>query len=296
LTATIEKRQQLAEDYQLVEQALVYLEKHYDQQPSLEEIAAQVGLSEYHFQRLFTRWVGISPKRFLQYLTKEHACELLDRSASVLDAAYQIGLSSPGRLHDLFVSLEAVTPGEYKLRGAGLEIAYGFHESPFGDCMLAVTERGVCGMAFVSGGDRSDPVSDLRRRWTNAKLIQDPQHTGGLVDLIFSSNNERTSDPLRLYLNGTNFQVKVWEALLRIPSGSVVTYEEIAKFVGKPKAARAVGRAVATNPISYIIPCHRVIRKMGLFGGYRWGTARKKAILGWEMVQAKEFSVNQEAA
>lgn len=295
MIATINKFQQLAVDYQVIEQALVYLEKHYTQQPSLEELSAQVGLSEYHFQRLFTRWVGISPKRFLQYLTKEHACMLLDRSVSVLEASYQTGLSSPGRLHDLFVSLEAVTPGEYKQHGVGLEIVYGFHDSPFGECMLALTDRGICGMAFVSGGDRDDPVNDLRRRWTNARLIKDTLRTSPFVNLIFSASSEGSLDPLRLYLNGTNFQVKVWEALLRIPQGNVVTYEEIAGYLGKSNAARAVGRAVATNPISYIIPCHRVIRKMGLFGGYRWGTARKKAMLGWEMAKAGEFTISQVA-
>jgi AraC family transcriptional regulator of adaptative response/methylated-DNA-[protein]-cysteine methyltransferase len=274
---------QLAEDYQRVEQSLAYLEAHYQQQPTLEEVASSVGLSEYHFQRVFTRWVGISPKRFLQFLTKEHARQLLDHSASVLDAAYQSGLSGPGRLHDLFVRCEAVTPGEYKLHGAGLQIAYGFHSSPFGECMVALTERGVCGLAFVSQGDRHDPLEDLRRRWAKADLVEDAHRTAPLVEQIFPLAWGVEIAPLHLYLNGTNFQIKVWEALLRIPPGSLVTYEEIAAHLGRPGAARAVGRAVATNPVSFVIPCHRVIRKMGVLGGYRWGLPRKAAMLGWEM-------------
>jgi AraC family transcriptional regulator, regulatory protein of adaptative response / methylated-DNA-[protein]-cysteine methyltransferase len=276
---------QLTEDYQRIEQALTYLAAHYQEQPALEDVAASVGLSEYHFQRVFTRWVGISPKRFLQFLTKEHARALLDHSASVLDAAYQSGLSGPGRLHDLFVNCEAVTPGEYKLHGDGLEIAYGFHPSPFGECMVALTERGICGLAFVSQGDRRDPLDDLRRRWTKARLVEDVQRTAPLVEQIFPLAWGAEIAPLHLYLNGTNFQIKVWEALLRIPPGSLVTYEEIATYLGRPSAARAVGRAVATNPISFIIPCHRVIRKIGALGGYRWGLPRKAAMLGWEMAR-----------
>jgi AraC family transcriptional regulator, regulatory protein of adaptative response / methylated-DNA-[protein]-cysteine methyltransferase len=276
-------RQQSSDDYQIVEQALNYLDRNYLNQPSLEDIAAHVGLSEFHFQRMFSRWVGISPKRFLQFLTKEHARELLDHSASVLEAAYQSGLSSPGRLHDLFITFDAVTPGEYKLHGKGLKINYGFHPSPFGECMLAVTERGICGLAFELHGNRLDPVDDLRKRWKNAEIVEKSESTAIIADQIFSSNKHDNSKDLKLFINGTNFQIKVWEALLHIPLGTMVTYEEIAAYLGNPRAARAVGQAVASNPIAYIIPCHRVIRKIGEFGGYRWGTARKKAILGWEM-------------
>jgi AraC family transcriptional regulator, regulatory protein of adaptative response / methylated-DNA-[protein]-cysteine methyltransferase len=278
-------RQQLAEDYQLIERALAFLENHYQEQPSLEQIASQVGLSEYYFQRVFTRWVGISPKRFLQFLTKEHARQLLDHSSSVLDATYRSGLSSPGRLHDLFVALDAVTPGEYKLHGAGLTISYGFHPSPFGECLLALTGRGICGLSFVTRGDRQEPLNDLRRRWVQAEMQEDPDQTYPWVEKIFPMTQETSEEPLRLYLNGTNFQIKVWEALLRIPAGNLVTYQEIAAYVGDPNASRAVGHAIASNPIAFIIPCHRVIRKMGVFGGYHWGTARKKAILGWEMAR-----------
>ena len=275
----------LSDDYQRVESAIHYLEERYREQPSLDEVAASVGLSEYHFQRLFTRWVGVSPKRFLQFLTKEHAKQVLESSASVLEATYQSGLSGPGRLHDLFVTCEAVTPGEYKSRGRGLQIAYGFHPSPFGDCLLAVTERGVCGLAFAEGGDRRKTLVDLRARWRNADLQEDPKLTATWVERIFPLRGDRLVPPLHLFLNGTNFQIKVWEALLRIPWGSLVSYEAIAVYLGAPKAARAVGQAVAVNPIAVVIPCHRVIHKMGVFGNYHWGAARKKAILGWEMAQ-----------
>ena len=289
------ERQQLAADYLVVERALDYLGDHYREQPSLEQIAAQAGLSEYHFQRVFTRWVGISPKRFLQFLTKEHARELLDRSASVLEAAYDSGLSGPGRLHDLFVRLEAATPGEYKLHGAGMRIRYSFHPSPFGECLLALSERGICGLSFTQGGDRREALNDLRRRWTQAELVEDASGAEALLERVFWSGERQepagtapaaTEPPLKLLVSGTNFQVKVWEALLRIPPGALVTYQDIAAYLKAPQAARAVGGAVGSNPISYIIPCHRVIRKMGVVGGYRWGVARKRAILGWEMAKA----------
>jgi AraC family transcriptional regulator of adaptative response/methylated-DNA-[protein]-cysteine methyltransferase len=285
-------RQQSSDDYQIVEQALIYLEENYLNQPSLEEIATHVGLSEFHFQRMFSRWVGISPKRFLQFLTKEHARELLDHSASVLDAAYQSGLSGPSRLHDLFITFDAVTPGEYKLHGEGLKINYGFHPSPFGECMLAITDRGICGMAFELNGNRCDAVDDLRRRWKNAVIVENSSMTANTADRIFSGNWRDQTAKLKLFIHGTNFQIKVWEALLRIPMGKMVTYEEIASYVGKPRAARAVGQAVASNPIAYLIPCHRVIRKIGEFGGYRWGSARKKAILGWEMAANQSSSAH----
>jgi AraC family transcriptional regulator of adaptative response/methylated-DNA-[protein]-cysteine methyltransferase len=282
---TMVSYQQLSEDYQRVELALAYLEEHYQEQPSLASIADYIGLSEYHFQRLFTRWVGISPKRFLQYLTKEHAKELLDRCVPVLDVAYETGLSGPGRLHDLFVHCEAVTPGEYKLHGQGLTIHYGFHPSPFGECLLGVTERGICGLAFVNQGNRLDAFNDFRRRWKNARLVEDARQTAPIVERVFSPTPTANGSSLKLYLNGTNFQIKVWEALLRIPPGSVTTYQQIAEGIGMPGAARAVGQAVGSNPVAYIIPCHRVIRKMGVIGGYRWGSTRKKAILGWEMAR-----------
>jgi AraC family transcriptional regulator of adaptative response/methylated-DNA-[protein]-cysteine methyltransferase len=250
----------------------------------LKEIAASVSLSEYHFQRLFTRWVGISPKRFLQFLTKEYAKELLERSEDLLAVAYETGLSSPGRLHDLFVSCEAVTPGEFKNRGEGLTVVYGFHPSPFGECLLALTERGICGLSFVQPGRRDPALDALRGRWRKASLRQDTARTRPLVGQIFARYAGQDS-PLQLFLSGTNFQIKVWEALLRIPAGAVVSYQDVAVFIGMPDAARAVSNAVAHNPIPVVIPCHRVIRKMGDLGGYHYGTARKKALLGWEAAQ-----------
>lgn len=292
--------QQLSDDYSRIEQALNYLEAHYQEQPSLNDVAASIGLSEYHFQRLFTRWVGISPKRFLQFVTKERAKELLDGSASLLEVAYQTGLSGPSRLHDLFVSCEAVTPGEYKLHGEGLTIQYGFHPSPFGRVLLAMTERGVCGLAFAGASGEEDALDDLYRRWRKARLLEDRTATAPLVEQIFplsefiggeSQPRETASDrSVHLFLNGTNFQIKVWEALLRVPPGALTTYQDIANRIGMPKAARAVGQAVGANPVAFIIPCHRVIRKLGVLGGYRWGVARKQAILSWEMARQEEMA------
>ena len=273
----------LSQDYQLVEQAILFLERNFKQQPGLNEVAASVGLSEYHFQRLFSRWVGISPKRFLQFLTKEHAKRLLEESENLLETAYESGLSGPGRLHDSFVSCEAVTPGEYKLAGEGLQIVYGFHPSPFGECLIARTERGICSLSFIREGEREQALNDLRQNWKHADLIEDPAATFPLVHQICSQKWDLESSPLHLYLRGTNFQIKVWEALLRIPAGSVVSYKDIAVLIGMPKASRAVGHAVGKNPIPVIIPCHRVIRNGGEFGDYHWGSARKKALLGWEM-------------
>jgi AraC family transcriptional regulator of adaptative response/methylated-DNA-[protein]-cysteine methyltransferase len=273
---------QMAEDYRRIEKAIRYLERNSDRQPGLKEMAASAGLSEFHFQRLFTRWVGISPKRFLQYLTKEHAMATLDGSGSLLDATYASGLSSLGRLHDLFVTCEAVTPGEYKARGAGLRIAYGFHPSPFGEALLAITPRGICGLAFVEDGSREQALAGLKRRWAKAELVHDPRATQPVMNQTFQLFEGRAGPPVRLLLNGTNFQIKVWEALLRIPPGRVVSYADIALQIGMPGSARAVGNAVSRNPIAVIIPCHRVIRKAGDLGGYRWGIPRKKALLGWE--------------
>jgi AraC family transcriptional regulator of adaptative response/methylated-DNA-[protein]-cysteine methyltransferase len=242
-------------------------------------------VSEYHFQRLFSRWVGISPKRFLQFLTKEYAKALLEKSINLLDVTYESGLTSPGRLHDLFVTCEAVTPGEYKAKGAGLEIAYGYHATPFGECMLAKTDRGICGLSFVQNDDRQPVFASLAQRWQNAKLIENPDVTRPLIKRIFNPSEEKDSTTLHLVLSGTNFQIKVWEALIKIPMGAVVSYEDVAAHIGMPKASRAVGNAVGNNPVSFVIPCHRVIRKTAEFGNYGGGVARKLMILGWEAVQ-----------
>ncbi len=279
-----------AEDYQRIEQAIRYLDANYDRQPSLKEIAASVHLSEYHFQRLFTRWVGVSPKRFLQYLTKEHAKKLLERSENLLDVTFQSGLSSPGRLHDLFLTWEAVTPGEYKKRGEGLTISYGFHDTPFGECLIALSPRGICGLSFIKEGDRRASLDDLQRRWNKAEFASDQTGTSEVAADVFSYFDGHSTGDLRLHLAGTSYQLKVWEALLRVPSGMLVSYEDIAVQVGLPGSARAVGGAVGRNPIPVLIPCHRVIRRSGEIGDYRWGAARKKALLGWEMAHGRDHS------
>ena len=276
--------EQLKEDYDRIEAAIQYLEENIQRQPSLEQIAANVNLSEFHFQRIFSRWVGISPKRFLQYLTKEYAKKLLQRSGNVLDATFDAGLSSPGRLHDLFVTCEAVTPGEFKRKGDGVHIEYGFHPSPFGECLLATTKRGICALEFVQKDSHTQIVRDLELYWPNARIIHRTEQTRRLIERIFNYKGGQTPAPLHLHVKGTNFQIKVWEALLKIPMGSVVTYSDIAKHIGLPRAARAVGNAVGKNPIPFLIPCHRVIRKLGEFGNYGSGPARKKAMLGWEVV------------
>lgn len=274
---------QLSEDYLRIEQAILYLENHYKDQPGLEEVAANIGLSEYHFQRLFTRWAGVSPKRFLQFLTKEGAKELLGRSENLLDTTHQVGLSSLGRLHDLFVTTEAVTPGEYKSRGAGVTIRYGLHASPFGKCLIAVTERGICHLGFVQTSE-GDAIDHLVTGWKQARMIEDYRSTAALVEPIFDLRNSGRGKPLNVHLRGTNFQLKVWEALLQVPAGAVTTYEGIASSIGRPGATRAVGTAVGHNPIAVLIPCHRVIRKVGEFGNYRYGSSRKKALLAREFV------------
>ena len=279
---TAETFSQAAIDYERIEKAIEFLIDNFHAQPGLREVAAKIHMSEYHFQRLFSRWVGISPKRFLQFLTKEHAKTLLDKSINLLDVTYEAGLTSPGRLHDLFITCEAVTPGEYKAKGRGLEIAYGYHATPFGECLLATTDRGICGLNFVRNEDRSSALVGLKSRWKNATLTENPDATGSIVNRIFNPLAGQRSTPLHLLLSGTNFQIKVWEALIRIPMGSVVSYEDVAAQIGMPKASRAVGNAVGSNPVAFVIPCHRVIRKTAEFGNYGGGKARKMAILGWE--------------
>ena len=274
---------QLSDDYGRIERSLAFLEKNFRRQPTLKEIADQAYLSEYHFQRIFTRWVGISPKRFLQFLTKEYAKNLLEASHNLLDVTYESGLSSPGRLHDLFINCEAATPGEFKNRGEGLTVVYGFHPTPFGECLIGLTAKGICFFSFVMKSGRKKALAGLKKRWSKAILVDDEEATRGSVARIFSSGD--FPQPLNVFLYGTNFQIKVWEALLSIPDGKAVTYADIARKIGEPKASRAVGNAVGQNPIAFLIPCHRVIRKMGDFGNYQWGATRKKLILGWEASQ-----------
>lgn len=268
-------------DYARIEQAIRYLAQHAHDQPRLEQVAARVGLSAYHFQRLFRRWAGVSPKRFLQYLTAERARVLLQSSRSVLDAAFDTGLSSSGRLHDLMIAIHAATPGEVKSQGDGLRIDYGIHASPFGECLIALTERGICALEFLSPLGRTRALARLKASWSAASFREQPSATQPIVQRLFARrSNART--PLHLLVRGTNFQVKVWDALLRIPPGRVASYEDVARLLGAPRATRAVASAVARNPIGFLIPCHRVIRKTGAFGEYRWGATRKQALLAWE--------------
>jgi AraC family transcriptional regulator of adaptative response/methylated-DNA-[protein]-cysteine methyltransferase len=277
MNITVTDYRLLNEDYLRIEQAILYLEKNAQKQPELGEVAGAVGLSEYHFQRLFTHWAGISPKRFLQFLTRENARVLLDQSENLLDTTLQVGLSSLGRLHDLFVTTEAVTPGEYKSRGAGLTIRYGLHATPFGKCLIGVTERGICHFGFIQSTE-GEAIDELVDNWKQARMIEDYNSTAPLIEPIFDLNR-RKDQALHLLLRGTNFQIKVWEALMQISPGSVTTYEQVASRVGSPNSSRAVGNAVAHNPIAVLIPCHRVLRKLGEFGNYRYGAARKKALL-----------------
>ncbi len=282
-----------ARDYERIGAALRLIEARAHAQPDLAELAAAVGLSPHHFQRLFRRWVGVSPKRFLQALTVVDAKERLARSESVLDAAFGAGLSGPARLHDLFVACEAMTPGEYKAQARDLEIAYGFHPSPFGESLIMTTARGICGLGFVEGegaAPRRAAFKELANDWSLAHFIENRSATAQIARRVFGPAREGDA-PLTLLLKGTNFQINVWQALLRIPTGCVTTYEAVARQAGQPRAARAAGGACARNSISWIIPCHRVIRKSGAFNHYRWGRERKRAMLGFEAAQAAEAHV-----
>lgn len=275
-----------SEDYHRIAQAIAFMRQHHLNQPDLATVAQHIGLSEYHFQRLFTQWAGISPKRFLQYLTLEYAKSKINQTKSLLNLTLDVGLSSPGRLHDLFVNLEAMSPGEYKAGGAGLQIRYGIHDTPFGKSLIATTARGVCNLRFLDITDEQPAEQFLRRSWSNAELTHDPHATQSLHDLIFGSATFRDQKPLTLLVKGTNFQIQVWRALLKVPFGGITTYQTVAEMIGRPTASRAVGNAVGNNPICYLIPCHRVIRESGEIGGYRWGLERKTAILGWEASRA----------
>ncbi|HKI52289.1 MAG TPA: methylated-DNA--[protein]-cysteine S-methyltransferase [Geothermobacteraceae bacterium] len=277
----------MSDTYQLIAQAIRFIEINALAQPSLDRVAEHVGLSPYHFQRLFQRWAGVSPKRFLQFLTASHAKQLLRDSLPALEASFAVGLSSPGRLHDLLIATEAVTPGEFKSGGAGLTIRYGFHQTPFGRCLIGVTERGICLFEFVDAADQAQLLERLCHAWPEAALCEDPLATGAVVEKIFARREAAGSRELKLLLRGTNFQLKVWQALLRIPEGRVVSYGYLAAQLNCPGASRAVGSAVGQNPIGYLIPCHRVLRQSGELGGYRWGTERKQALLGMEWLDTK---------
>jgi AraC family transcriptional regulator of adaptative response/methylated-DNA-[protein]-cysteine methyltransferase len=274
-------------DYRRVRDAIRYCSAHWREQPSLETIAAEVGLSPAHFQRLFTRWAGLSPKAFLQAITLDHAKALLAASASVLDATYAVGLSGPGRLHDLFVTHEGMSPGEYKARGRGLEIRWGWHASPFGAALVMATSRGLAGLAFADPGEEERVAeADMTGRWPEATFLRDEARTAEIARRVFDPQRWSAETPLRVHLIGTDFEIRVWETLLRIPMGRATTYSDIAAALGRPTACRAVGTAVGKNPVSFVVPCHRVLGKGGSLCGYHWGLTRKQAILGWEAGRA----------
>ena len=272
-------------NYQRIEQAIQYLEQNFRRQPELEEVAEKVHLSPFHFQRIFTEWAGISPKRFLQYLTVDYLKERLQQSRNLVEAAEDAGLSSQSRVYDLFTTLEAVTPQEYKLKGSGIRIEFGLHDTPFGRCLIGVTERGISWLSFIqSDEDPRHELEKMKLHWHNSVFHENRELTAVMVDQIFGAS--RPESKLHVLVKGTNFQVKVWEALLRIPMGSVLTYQDIARNIQSPQALQAVGSAVGANHIAYLIPCHRVIRKDGILGEYRWSSTRKKGIIGWEMAKA----------
>ena len=278
-----------AQHYRAIAAAIRHLVDNWQDQPSLEDLAEVAGISPFHFQRLFSRWAGISPKRFVQFLTLDHAKRLLAENRSVLDVALDVGLSGPSRLHDLFVACEAMTPGEYKALGGGLTIRWGLHETPFGPSLVGTTERGVCWLSFAERADGRDALIELATVWPAARLVEDADATLPIAFRAFGWEGSQPA-PLRLLMKGTNFQIKVWEALMRIPSGAVVSYEDVARAVGQPTAMRAVGAAVGRNPVCVLIPCHRVIQKSGIIHNYRYGVPRKRALLAWEQARVTEDS------
>jgi AraC family transcriptional regulator of adaptative response/methylated-DNA-[protein]-cysteine methyltransferase len=271
-----------AADYDIVRRAIAHIRGHWRAQPEIEEIAEAAGVSTTDLHHLFRRWAGITPKAFLQALTLDSARALLRDSASVLDAAYEVGLSGPGRLHDLFVTHEAMSPGEWKSGGEGLTISYGLHPCPFGTALVMASERGLCGLAFADAGKEKAAVTDMRKRWAKARYSEDAARTAPIAQRIFDQKLWRPERPLRVVLIGTDFEVRVWETLMRIPMGRAATYSDVAGKIGAPKAARAVGAAVGKNPLAFVVPCHRVIGKSGELTGYHWGITRKRAMLGWE--------------
>lgn len=268
-------------DYERIAKAIGYIVSRVNSQPGLEEIARHLHLSPFHFQRLFSRWVGVTPKRFLQVLTVEHAKQLLSESKPLLEVSDAVGLSSGSRLYDHFVQLEAVTPGEYKNRGAGLTIEYGVHDTPFGEALIATTPRGICSFVFLERAELDAHLTDLHKKWPHARLHENHQRTQAVTQAMFSGK-QHWDRPASLHVSGTNFQISVWRALLQIPPATVVSYSSIATAIGRPNSARAVGLAVGANPVALLIPCHRVIQQSGKLGGYRWGETRKHAIHAWE--------------
>lgn len=295
-----------AEDYFRVRDAIEFLSRAWKRQPEIDEIARHVGLSAPHFSQMFRRWAGITPKQFLQALTIDHARAMLRESASVLDTSLEVGLSGPGRLHDLFVAHEAMSPGEFGRGGAGLTLAYGFHPTPFGEAIAVATPRGLAALGWVddkagpgeasnvgkAAGGRNGALADMARRWPKAAFIRDDDSTASYVAQAFDPAVWADGRPLRVVLIGSDFEIRVWETLLKIPMGRATTYSSIARHLGKPKAARAVGAAVGRNPISFVVPCHRVIGASGALTGYHWGLTRKQAIIGWEAGRASSVTMS----
>ncbi len=280
--------QRACRDYDVVRQAIRFLSNNWQEQPELDQLAAHLRLSPAHVQKVFKRWCGLSPKAFVQAITIDHARTLLRGSASTLATAHEVGLSGGGRLHDLCLAHEAMTPGEIKRKGQGLQIAYGFHPTPFGEALLLATDRGVAGLAFVdedAGRTRSATLADMTQRWPAAQLVADAQQTAPHIARIFDPTTWQPEQPVRLILIGTDFEVRVWQTLLKIPFGRAVSYADVARHLGTPKASRAVGSAVGRNPLSFVVPCHRVLRSDGSLGGYHWGLTRKRALIGWESGQ-----------
>ncbi|WP_349941455.1 bifunctional helix-turn-helix domain-containing protein/methylated-DNA--[protein]-cysteine S-methyltransferase [Fulvimarina sp. MAC8] len=271
-------------DYDIVKRAIERVSLDFREQPTLSELARRLDVDETRLSATFRRWCGLSPKAFLQAVTLDHARRLLGEGLPLLDAAYEVGLSGPSRLHDLFVKHEAQSPGAYKTKGEGLELSYGYHGTPFGTSIVVATERGLAGIGFAekSADGREEALADMRRRWPKATFSEMPEHTRALADRVFNPNAWRSDKPLRIVLIGTDFEVRVWEALTEIPFGQATTYSSVAERIGAPKAARAVGAAVGRNPISFVVPCHRVVGKSGALTGYHWGITRKRAMLGWE--------------
>jgi AraC family transcriptional regulator of adaptative response/methylated-DNA-[protein]-cysteine methyltransferase len=272
-------------NYDRIEKAIKFLEDNFQRQPELYEVAEKVHLSPFHFQRLFKEWAGISPKRFLQFLTVDFLKAKLRETKNLAEAAEQAGLSSQSRVYDLFTTLEAVTPQEYKNSGTGINIEYGIHETPFGHCLIGKTERGICWLSFLSQSDEINAhIESMKSHWHNSVFHQNQEATHEVADQVFNPVVQ-SKNKLHLYVKGTNFQIKVWDALLKIPTGSVTTYQGVAETINSPRAMQAVGSAVGSNHVAYLIPCHRVIRKDGILGEYRWSAARKKSIIGWEMAK-----------
>ncbi len=274
--------EEAAENYAVVKQTLERITRDWREQPGLDQLAREAGLQPIHLQRVFSRWAGLTPKQFLQAITLDHAKALLRDSASVLDASYEVGLSGSSRLHDLFVTHEAMTPGDYRNRGAGLEILYGFHPSPFGKVLVMATDRGLAGLGFADPGEEDAALEDMCSRWPAARYVEDGKATASYAQRVFNPREWQQDQPLNIVMIGTDFEIRVWQTLLSIPMGRATSYSDIAASIGKPGASRAVGSAVGRNPISFVVPCHRVLAKGGGIGGYHWGLTRKRAILGWE--------------